>query len=71
MQHLALRKLIAAKSNTWFGRDRRYPAVYEPGGDDFLSAGLVEAALMLRLAWSMGAVTQIGGSYSVRHLRNC
>jgi len=49
IQHIALRKLIAAKANAWFGRDRRYPAVYEPGGDDFLSAGLVEAVLMLRV----------------------
>lgn len=49
IQHLALRKLIAAKANAWFGRDRRYPAAYEPGGDDFLSAGLMEAALMLRV----------------------
>lgn len=48
-QHLALRKLIAAKANAWFGQDRRYPAAYEPGGDDFLSGGLVEAALMLRV----------------------
>jgi hypothetical protein len=48
-QHLALRKLIARKANDWFGRDRRYPAAYEPGGEDFLSPGLVEAVLMLRL----------------------
>ncbi|MGE5622373.1 MAG: DUF2891 domain-containing protein [Bacillota bacterium] len=47
-QHLALRKLIFEKANAWFGRDRRYPAAYEPGGDDFLSGGLMEAALMLR-----------------------
>lgn len=49
VQHLALRRLISARANGWFGRDRRYPAAYEPGGDDFLSAGLVEAVLMLRL----------------------
>lgn len=49
VQHLALRKVIAAKANDWFGRDRRYPAAYEPSGDDFLSAGLTEAALMLRV----------------------
>jgi hypothetical protein len=49
VQHLALRRLIVGKANAWFGRDRRYPAAYEPGGDDFLSGGLVEAALMLRL----------------------
>ncbi len=49
IQHLALRKLIALKANAWFGRDRRYPAFYEPGGDDFLSGGLLEAALMQRV----------------------
>lgn len=48
-QHLALRKLIGDCANRWFGQDRRYPAAYEPGGEDFLSPGLVEAALMLRL----------------------
>lgn len=48
-QHFALRKLIEAKANAWFGRDRRYPAAYEPSGDDFLSPGLMEAALMLRV----------------------
>jgi hypothetical protein len=45
--HIALRKLIVQKAHAWFGRDRRYPAAYEPGGDDFLSGGLMEAALML------------------------
>lgn len=49
VQHLALRKLIAEKAHSWFGRDRRYPASYEPSGEDFLSPGLLEAALMLRL----------------------
>lgn len=48
-QHLALRKLIARTAHRWFGHDRRYPAGYEPGGEDFLSPGLVEAVLMLRL----------------------
>lgn len=49
IQHIALRKLIAAKANQWFGRDRRYPAQYEPSGEDFLSAGLLEAVVMLRV----------------------
>jgi Protein of unknown function (DUF2891) len=49
VQHRALRQVIAERANRWFGRDRRYPAAYEPGGDDFLSAGLVEAALMQRV----------------------
>lgn len=49
LQHRALRKLIATKAHRWFGRDRCYPASYEPGGDDFLSGGLTEAVLMRRL----------------------
>ncbi len=49
VQHRALRQAIAERANRWFGRDRRYPAAYEPSGEDFLSAGLVEAALMLRV----------------------
>jgi hypothetical protein len=49
VQHRALRLSIAERANHWFGRDRRYPAAYEPSGEDFLSAGLVEAALMLRV----------------------
>lgn len=47
-QHRALRRVINERANRWFGRDRRYPAGYEPGGEDFLAAGLVEAALMLK-----------------------
>ena len=49
VQHRALQQLIAERANLWFGRDRRYPADYEPSGDDFLSSGLVEAALMRRV----------------------
>ena len=49
IEHRALRRTISERANRWFGRDRRYPASYEPGGDDFLSAGLVEAALMLKV----------------------
>jgi hypothetical protein len=49
VQHLALRRAIVERANRWFGRDRRYPARYEPAGEDFLSAGLVEAALMQRV----------------------
>jgi len=50
VQHRALHRLIAERANLWFGRDRRYPAEYEPSGDDFLSSGLVEAALMRRVS---------------------
>jgi len=49
MQHRALVRLIGERSNRWYGRDRRYPADYEPSGDDFLSGGLIEAALMQRV----------------------
>lgn len=48
-QHSALHDLIVEKARFWFGADRRYPAAYEPSGDDFLSAGLMEAALMKRM----------------------
>jgi hypothetical protein len=49
VQHRALVRLIGERANHWYGRDRRYPADYEPSGDDFLSGGLVEAALMQRV----------------------
>ncbi|MDQ3215246.1 MAG: DUF2891 domain-containing protein [Pseudomonadota bacterium] len=49
LQHRALHRLIAERANLWFGRDRRYPADYEPSGEDFLSGGMVEAALMCRV----------------------
>jgi len=45
----ALRNAIAERAARWYGADRAYPAAYEPGGDDFLCAGLVEAVLMRRL----------------------
>jgi hypothetical protein len=48
VQHRALVALIGQRVERWFGRDRRYPADYEPGGEDFLSPGLVEAALVRR-----------------------
>jgi len=48
-EHRALRRSISERANRWFGRDRRYAANYEPGGEDFLSAGLVEAVLMRRM----------------------
>ena len=48
VQHRALIGLIGQRAERWFGRDRRYPANYEPGGEDFLSPGLVEAALVRR-----------------------
>ena len=46
LKDAALQSLIAQKSHAWFGDDLSYPAAYEPGGDDFLSGGLVEAVLV-------------------------
>jgi hypothetical protein len=43
--HIAVRD----KALHWFGQDAAYPAHYEPDGEDFLSGGLLEAALMARL----------------------
>ncbi|MBK9796611.1 MAG: DUF2891 domain-containing protein [Holophagaceae bacterium] len=40
---------ILACARAWFGRDRRGPLAWEPGGEDFLSACLEEAALMARV----------------------
>jgi hypothetical protein len=47
--HRALCNQIELSSRQWYGEDQHYPAGYEPGGDDFLSGGLVEAALMRRV----------------------
>lgn len=49
IQHRALVGAVGERAQQWFGRDRRYPAEYEPSGDDFLPAGLVEARLMQRV----------------------
>lgn len=56
----ALGSIICERALSWYGQDRDYPAHYEPSGEDFLSAGLMEAALMARLpgfdfgAWWQG-----------------
>jgi hypothetical protein len=47
--HAALGGLIDGKAREWFGADAAYPIRYEPSGDDFLSGGLMEAALMQRV----------------------
>lgn len=44
-----LRTLIERSARSWYLGDRNYPAAYEPDGEDFLSGGLCEAALMSRL----------------------
>jgi hypothetical protein len=43
---LALRRAVVRRAHRWFGHDQKYPARYEPGGDEFLSGGLTEAVLM-------------------------
>ena len=45
----ALAQRIREKALGWFRQDRRAPLGYEPGGEDFLSPALEEAALMARL----------------------
>ncbi len=40
---------IRERALAWFGRDRDCPVAYEPSGEDFLSPGLIEAALMRRV----------------------
>lgn len=42
----ALDAAIDVAARRWFLNDLGYPAAYEPGGADFLSAGLTEAVLM-------------------------
>jgi hypothetical protein len=49
LRHAGLESAIADRALAWYGNDRRYPAHYEPGGDDFLSGGLCEALAMARL----------------------
>ena len=44
----ALATLIRARALAWFGNDRACQA-WEPGGDEFLSSALTEAACMARL----------------------
>lgn len=44
-----LEALIVERSKTYFLADASYPIAWEPGGEDFLSPGLVEADLMLRV----------------------
>ena len=45
----AFEQALATHTLAWFAADRHYPAHLEPGGDDFLSGALMEAALLTRL----------------------
>lgn len=44
-----LEQLVTAKSRAFYGKDRNYPAAYEPSGNDFFSPGLNAADLMRRV----------------------
>ena len=44
-----LRALIEERARTYFGHDREAPIAWEPGGEDFLSPALEEAALMAKV----------------------
>lgn len=48
-KHDDFEHVLKEKAKAWFTADASYPAAYEPGGDDFLSGGLMEAALMSRV----------------------
>jgi hypothetical protein len=41
--------LLLERSRTWYGNDRNGPLAWEPGGEDFLSPCLEEAALMAQV----------------------
>ena len=45
----SLEKMIRRKAIEYYGKDRDYPAAWEPGGNDFFSPCLVEADLMRRV----------------------
>jgi Protein of unknown function (DUF2891) len=44
-----LKALVAERSRSYYGKDENYPAEWEPGGEDFFSAALMEADLMRRV----------------------
>lgn len=45
---------IRERAEIWFGRDKDYPARYEPSADDFLSPGLCEAVLLQQIMPGLG-----------------
>jgi hypothetical protein len=47
--HRALRERVEERARTYFAADVAYPAAWEPGGEDFFSASLLEADLMRRV----------------------
>jgi len=42
-------KMLLERARYYFEKDRKYPAAWEPGGEDFFSPALVEADLMCRV----------------------
>lgn len=44
-----LEALLSERSRTYFAKDANYPGAWEPGGEDFFSAALMEADLMRRV----------------------
>lgn len=48
-KHEALEKLVLERATTYFAKDTKAPASWEPGGEDFFSPTLMEADLMRRV----------------------
>lgn len=49
VQNNAFQNLLIERSKTYYQNDKNGPAIWEPGGEDFLSPVLVEADLMRRV----------------------
>jgi Protein of unknown function (DUF2891) len=49
VDHAQLRDLLSERSRKYFAADKNYPGGWEPGGEDFFSAALMEADLMRRV----------------------
>jgi hypothetical protein len=49
VDHAQLRDLLIERSRKYFAADKNYPGGWEPGGEDFFSAALMEADLMRRV----------------------
>ena len=45
----SLKHLLSERSRAYFEKDIDYPGAWEPGGEDFFSAALMEADLMRRV----------------------
>jgi len=49
VENAELESVLVERSSTYYGGDKRYPAAWEPSGEDFFSPCLVEADLMRRV----------------------